>query len=381
MSETNELIKREITLKGTGIEDKEKDLDRWRSNIWKFYLFSIFMGFHMISGVLIPFFTQWGNLSFVEIMLLQSYFTIMILIFEIPCGAIADYISRKSSLILGAVANISAAIVYGMIPNIGLFIIGETLWAFSSALISGTDQAFLYDSLRKLNRDSEISKIMARRRSFFLIGMTFAAPVGSFIGQCISLPLTMLGMTIPFTVATIISLTFHEPNHDLEPRDFFLFWTYQIYLQALGVPLIFYGFVASSMTIIQIIFNNLASRIGKVKHKTIYLRIFTLVPGIAYILMALIYFSPISIALILLLIGFGFSRSIIFIKGINEQIKTRNRATVLSTINMFGSLLMAILYPVIGSLVTMNLSFTFIITGIIVILFGVITKLKNENFK
>ncbi|MEJ2249600.1 MAG: MFS transporter [Candidatus Lokiarchaeota archaeon] len=219
MSETNELIKREITLKGTGIEDKEKDLDRWRSNIWKFYLFSIFMGFHMISGVLIPFFTQWGNLSFVEIMLLQSYFTIMILIFEIPCGAIADYISRKSSLILGAVANISAAIVYGMIPNIGLFIIGETLWAFSSALISGTDQAFLYDSLRKLNRDSEISKIMARRRSFFLIGMTFAAPVGSFIGQCISLPLTMLGMTIPFTVATIISLTFHEPNHDLEPRE------------------------------------------------------------------------------------------------------------------------------------------------------------------
>jgi hypothetical protein len=414
MTETNELIEKEILIDDAKHHTKEKNLDRWRSNIWKSYIFSIFMGFHMISGVLIPFFMQWGNLSFVQTMVLQSYFTVMVLIFEIPCGAIADYISRKASLIFGAVANTCAAIVYGIFPNIGLFILGETLFALSIALISGTDQAFLYDTLRKLNRGDEISKIMARRRNFFLIGMTVAAPVGSLIGQFISIPLAMLGMAIPFLIATIITFTFHEPTDILEEHEhesymqivisgfkelrgnktlqllafemiivesliFFLFWTYQIYLETLGIALIFYGLVASSMTIIQILFNSLASRVGKVKHKTLYLRLFTLVPGIAYILMAVVIFAPVSIALMLILIGFGFSRSIIFIKGVNDQIKTRNRATVISTINMFGSLIRTALYPLIGFLVSTNLSITFIILGIIIVFFGAITKLKNEH--
>jgi len=79
----------------------EKDLKTWKWNIKKLYLFQFLMNFHLISGVLIPFFIQWGKLSFFEIMCLESYFTIMILIFEIPCGAIADYISRKFMLFLG----------------------------------------------------------------------------------------------------------------------------------------------------------------------------------------------------------------------------------------------------------------------------------------
>jgi MFS family permease len=414
MTEINEILDKKISVEGAKHQSKEKNLDRWRSNIWKSYLFSIFMGFHLISGSLIPFFTVWGRLDFVEIMLLQSYFTMMILIFEIPCGAVADYISRKSSLVLGALFNISAAVIYSLSPNISLFILGETLFALSGALVSGTDQAFLYDTLRKLNREDEISKVMARRRSCFLVGITLAAPIGSFIGQYISLPLTMFGMSISFSIATLISFFFHEPNHDLEPSEsesylkiaisgfkelrnnkklqllafemiivesliFFLFWTNQIYLDALGIPLIFFGFVASSMTIIQIIFNIIASRIGKVKNKTAYLKLFTLAPGIAYILMALIFFVPVSIVLILVLIGFGFSRSIIFIKGINEQIKTRNRATAISTINMVGSLLRTLLYPMIGYLVSTNLRLSFIIMGIVIVFFGVITKLKNED--
>ncbi|MBD3194769.1 MAG: hypothetical protein GF317_06925, partial [Candidatus Lokiarchaeota archaeon] len=64
------------------------DFKIWKHNIWKVYIYEIFIAFHLISGVLIPFFVDWGGLEFVEIMFLQSYFTTMILVFEIPCGAI-----------------------------------------------------------------------------------------------------------------------------------------------------------------------------------------------------------------------------------------------------------------------------------------------------
>ncbi|MFX1343843.1 MAG: MFS transporter [Promethearchaeota archaeon] len=388
--------------------------EKWKSNILKSYIFHFFMGLHLISGVLLPFFISWGKLVFVEVMFLQSYFTMMILLFEIPCGAIADYISRKFSLILGALITAFAALIYGSYPHIIIFIIGETLWAFATALTSGTDQAFTYDTLKKLGKENDISKITARNRSFMLFGIAISAPIGSIIGAYLSLNLVMTLMFIPFFIATLVSLTLREPNNELEKKKtenylkvlksgfselrnnkilrllafemiitesivFFLIWTYQIYLEALSFQLVFFGLVSASMTIIQIIFNNMVPKLTtKLKNKTRFLQVYTIIPGLGYILMALIFYIPISVPLILTIIGFGFSRSIIFVKGINRQIETQNRATVLSTINMASSLIRTILYPLIGYLVMWNLSMTFFLLGTVIIIFAVLSRIKNE---
>ncbi|MHA1986902.1 MAG: MFS transporter [Promethearchaeota archaeon] len=392
---------------------KKPESNKWKANIWKSYLFKFFMGLHLISGVLLPFFMKWGGLTFVEVMFLQSYFTMMVLLFEIPCGAIADYLSRKYSLILGAFITAFAALIYGSIPDILIFVIGETLWAFAGALISGTDQAFLYDTLRKLERENDISTVMARNRSFMLVGIGISAPIGSMIGAFLSLNLVMTFMFFPFLIATMIALTLKEPNHELEKNMekyvtviisgfkelknrrilrrlafemivaesivFFLIWTYQLYLEALDFPMIFFGFIGASMTVIQIVFFNIIPKLENVvKNKKRFLLLYTLVPGIGFILLALIYYIPISIPLILAIIGFGFSRRIIFIKSINKQIETQNRATVLSTINMISSLIRMVLYPLIGYLVMWNISITFILLGVIIIFTAVLSKVKNE---
>ena len=390
------------------------DLKKWKANIWKSYLFNFLMGLHFISGVLLPFFLNWGNLTFVGVMLLQSYFTMMVLVFEIPCGAIADYISRKFSLILGALITAFAALIYGSYPNIIIFAIGETLWAFAGALISGTDQAFIYDTLRILERENDISRVVARKRSFMLIGIGISAPIGSMIGAFLTLNLVMTFMFFPFFIATLISLTLKEPNHALEKVEsekhitviksgfkelthnkilrllafemittesivFFLIWTYQIYLGVLNFPIIFFGFIGASMTLIQIVFFNIIPKLeNRMSNKRRFLRLYTLVPGIGFILLALIYYLPISIPLILAIIGFGFSRRIIFIKSINKQIETQNRATVLSTINMISSLIRMILYPFIGYFVMWNLSCTFILLGSGILVIALLSKVKSE---
>ena len=402
---------------GSEKEDNYFDLGIWKSNIWKSYLIHFFMGFHLISGVLIPFFLTWGKLTFVEVMFLQSYFTIMILIFEIPCGAIADYISRKFSLILGGLSTALAALVYASYPNIVIFAIGETLFALGHALTSGTDQAFSYDTLRKMGKEEEISKIMARNRSCFLVGVGISAPIGSIIGVVFSLSLTMSFMFFPFIIATLITLTLREPNHDLERDEtenyfkivrsgfkeltrnrvlrviaidlimtdsiiFFIFWTYQLYLEKFEFQLALFGLVAAAMTIVEIVFTNLVSKLQKrYKNKKLFIQFYTMIPGIGFILMATIYFVPVSIALILIVIGFGFSRDLLLINGINKQIETNNRATVLSTISMIGSLLRTFLYPVIGFLVMWNLSATFILLGSVIIIVTLLSRIKNEYLK
>lgn len=373
------------------------------------------MGFHFISGVLLPFFMTWGKLTFMEVMFLQSYFTMMILVLEIPCGAIADYLSRKLSLTLGAISTAIAALIYGTYPHIVIFSVGETLWAFGAALTSGSDQAFIYDTLKKLGQENKISNVMARSKSFMLLGIAISAPIGSIIASSLSINLAMTFMVIPFFIATLISMTLKEPFYEnikkksksylyivkdglvelknnkilrllalemviTESMVFFLIWTYQIYLEALDVQIIFYGFISASITIIQVIFNNLVPTIeNKISNKRRLLRLFTIIPGIGFICMALIFFAPVSILLILLIVGFGFSRSIIFIKGINTQIETENRATVISAISMVASLLRTILYPLIGYVIEWNLSFGLIILGSVIILAALFSRIKSED--
>ncbi|MEJ2296154.1 MAG: MFS transporter, partial [Candidatus Lokiarchaeota archaeon] len=256
----------------------------WKLNILKLNIFNFMMGFHMISGVLLPFFLTWGKLTFVEIMILQSFFTLMILVLEIPCGAIADYISRKFSLTLGALSTALAALVYGSFSNYFVFMLGETLFALGNSLISGTNQAFLYDTLIKMGRSEQLSKYTARNRSFALFGITLSAPLGSLIGSVISLNLVIILMFIPFSIAMMISFSLKEPiveHEDSKAQNymqviktgfkelnnnkilrilafdlvigeslvFFLLWTYQVYLEKLNVPLEFFGLISASMTI------------------------------------------------------------------------------------------------------------------------------------
>lgn len=391
------------------------NIRKWRSNIWKSYLIHFLMGCHFISGVLLPFFLMWGKLAFIDVMVLQSFFTIMVVIFEIPCGAIADYLSRKLSLVLGALSTALAALIYSSYPNIIVFMIGETLFALGDSLISGTDQAFTYDTLRKLGEEQEITKTMARNRSYMLLGVGISAPIGSFIGAMLSLQITMSLMFFPFIAATIIALTLREPNHDFvekkqepylktiksgvrelaknrvlrrlalsqvitETLTFFLIWTYQLYLESLNFSIEYFGFVAASMTIVQIIFTNIIPRLKKLsRNNKLFLQIYTIIPGIAYISMSFITSVPIGITLILIVIGMGFSRRIIFTEGINKQIQSENRATALSAISMITYLLRSLLYPLIGYIVMVDLRLTFIFLGALIIIFTVSSRIQKES--
>ena len=152
-----------------------------------------------------------------------------------------------------------------------------------------------------------------------------------------------------------------------------------MYLENLRFEIGYFGFVSASLTMIQIILNNIAPKLEKrYSNKRKLIQIYTLIPGIGFLLMSFVTYIPGSIALILIVIGMGFSRRIIFTNGINKQIETDNRATVISTISMIASLIRAILYPLIGYLTMISLGFTFIFLGIMIIFFAVFSRIKNE---
>ena len=395
-----------------------------KKNIWKAYIIKFFMCMHLVGGVLVPFFTDWGQISFTQIMILQAWFMFCIFILEIPTGTIADYLGRKNTLILACAVNIAAVLVYSSVPNFFIFMLGEFLWATTQALASGASEAFIYDTLKNIEETEKSKKVYGRFESWGILGYIVSAPLGSLIAYFWGLRMTMMLMSIPFSVGFIIGLFLKEPIHDLDIQEkdkkgfftilkdgvkFFykskplkilainmisigimallMVWIYQPILIYLNIDIIYFGIIHASFLIFEVIIMNnfenleklLRSRERLVLISAIFTGIFFLIPGILLFLPIPIIISlPLIISSIIIVCAFGFTRRVLLINYMNKHIESSERATILSTVNMFQTLLFVSIFPVFGVLVEWSLIFPLIFFGILAIFFSFVFRVKEE---
>ena len=80
---------------------------------------------HLMSAVIIPFFREWGRLSFVQIFALQTWFMLACFLMEVPTGAVADRFGRKVSVACGGFLLAAASLLYGSFPHLAVFVVGR----------------------------------------------------------------------------------------------------------------------------------------------------------------------------------------------------------------------------------------------------------------
>jgi len=383
-----------------------------QSNIWKIYLFNFFISLHFVGAVLIPFFLDWGKISFFQVMILQTWFVIWVFLLEIPTGAIADFWGRKTSLALACLVSALGAFVYASQPEFLMFLLGEFLLALGFALLSGASDALIYDSLKTEGQENISKKVFGRVTSFSMLGLMVAAPIGSIVATSLGLRWTMLLMATPFTIAFFIALTLKEPKtktKDESPRYlqilfggvkyfynhkilktlaidsvvigiliFFLIWTYQLLLKQLGVNLVYFGLINALMIGSQIIVMNNFERLEKIfGSKTKYLTFSALISGIAFVFLGINPYVIPAIVGIIIISAFGISRIVLISNYIQKHVESSNRATVLSTISMLRRFGLAIGYPLVGLMVEWSLNYALIILGTIIIIFSLTSKVKE----
>ena len=92
------------------------------------------------------FLTQKG-LSLLEINLLNCCFMFSSFLLEIPTGAIADFLGRKRSVIIGLWFYSISFLIYFLSDNFWQFLLAEIIGAFAVSCISGALEALVVDSL------------------------------------------------------------------------------------------------------------------------------------------------------------------------------------------------------------------------------------------
>lgn len=389
-----------------------KKLFKWPKEIYIFWLVDFVLGIQLVGAILLIFFKDWGGLNQTQTQMLQSWFMIWIFILEIPTGVFGDVKGKKFSVMLGYSLMILGILVYSAIPNIWLFILGELIFAMAVAFISGAKEAWMYDVSVKLNQKDRYRDISVTSSNLHMLGMIVASAIFIPISRVLpvqhifklsiisnGIALILLGIFIPSTDGKREKSL--KPNYletaksgfrllkenvnlrklaiyisILGSTSYFVIWLYQEALNVLNEPKEMYGVYRIVLLVAEIVMIRIgAILLKKCNLKRAYIAIAVIV-SMGFLLAA--YFQNRVGVLFLLVLAGGLGLQIkgLLSKELNDEIDSKQRATVLSFIGMVMRLMLAIFNPFIGFVVDSRGVFVaFAILGVVSLL-GVFLKPK-----
>ncbi|MBP8850731.1 MAG: MFS transporter [Breznakibacter sp.] len=152
---------------------------------------------------------------------LKAFYSISIVIFDLPSGYLADIIGRKRSILIGAVLGTLGFFIYSTTTGFYAFLLAEIALGIGQSFINGADGALLYDSLRESKRESDYLKYEGR---MFSVG-NFSEAAGSFCGGILafySLRLPFFFQTGVAFMAIPAALLLYEPLRQESTRKSFI---------------------------------------------------------------------------------------------------------------------------------------------------------------
>lgn len=160
---------------------------------------------------------------------LKAFYSLSIVIFDLPSGYLADMIGRRRSLLIGATLGTLGFAIYSFTASFYYFMLAEIALGIGQSFINGADSALLYDTLKSDKRENEYLKYEGR---LFSVG-NFAEAAGSFVGGALalySLRLPFLAQTGVAFMAIPAAYFLVEPPVHREMKGGFLATLYSIKL-------------------------------------------------------------------------------------------------------------------------------------------------------
>lgn len=246
------------------------------SNIWKVFLFILFQRRAFIPLLSIYFLTLPGTFAH-QVGIFSGLGFLASFLFEIPSGYFADNFGHKRTLIISKFlmffSTLSFISAYYFTP-FWFFVLGSVCMNFAFAFSSGTMSAFVHDFLIGMGNDSKFSKFMGKLTAnislismIFIILLPFTTKFGILFPFYISLGVDVIGIFVAFSFVkskldgrvqkedkkSIFLVLREAKKFGLFPISIFSgaiigfmtgFNGYRsIYLEFLGMPIIYLGFV------------------------------------------------------------------------------------------------------------------------------------------
>ena len=351
-----------------------------KRNIRLFRWTSLFGGMVFSAAIWVSFYTRIVN--FTQLSLLTALSFGVTTVFELPTGALADLMGRRKTIILGYLLFGVLDIYVAFASNIYMLLVVFILSGVADALISGSDVALLFDSLKGLGKDKSFIKVSAKNGVIFRSALVVATLSGGYLYKTsVKLPYILMGLSRLVIVFFVFKMT--EPKIDTEKfslrsyvrqtRDGFKELFKSSYMRRLTV---FYAFVGGITWSCLRYFNQpFAKELGfaDIERSWLFALVFL---GVSLLLLFLtkkeelltrnrVYLGFPLIMLLALLPGVfatktlvpifisgtiftGVARFVILNRYTNKEFLSKYRATAISALNMLVSLFYIILVGLSG---------------------------------
>jgi MFS family permease len=361
------------------------------------------------------------GLSFLQIMLLESILLLADLLFELPTGVLGDRVGRKWSLVFGSIVMLLSWIPWFIGDTFPYFACSFFLGGIAYAFQSGSDEALIYDDLKQQGKEKKMQKFIGIYDASIMAGFAIASLIGGFLAASHNMDAFYLLYKLTVVMqglGLLVCLTIHEPPITKEgrakahlqetavqhfvngakylfqhkklrkifllnlftvPFSYVLIYLFQPYLQQANVPAALFGVAVFCASVASI-----AAKMSSYKMQEWFgvekgTLIATIAPGVAWLLMALIFDPVLSFAMYILCDAIGNLRDPIFSDYTNRHIESHNRATVISTIYVIESFYAMIARPFMGWLADFDIRYAFVAIGLIIVSAAIFLRIGKED--
>ena len=365
---------------------------------WTFYAYKFMSECLPIYAFYALLFLERGvELSRIPVLIaLWSGFAIL---FEVPTGILADRVNRKNLLILGALLKGGCFIIWYFSDSFWQFALGFMIWAFSTALASGTEEGLLFDSLKRDGREEEFTgiygKVQAAGIVGALVGIVSAGGLSLFLslGQIallsgfIAVIDAILALNIRGTQTkrttgaekkesmgeTLRSaLGFIKTNRVAQLLIFFIVFVASLgnYLDEFDALIIgdfgldlFWVTVIFSIRFIFMALGDLAAPFFEKRIKSLGAMVLLAIPGCLLLVVFALFWNPLALAAFGLCFFVLSVVNVLVVSRLNHEMKEEARATVMSLLGVgqnLGMILLALAFGWLTGMVGMQQTYLMI---------------------
>jgi MFS family permease len=175
-----------------------------------YYIYKATKAVEFYRPIMYLFFLAQG-LTFTQIAVLETIYNLTTLLGEVPTGYVGDRVGRRNSLLIGTVMISLTLCGIGLANSFAALAVLYVCWSAGYNFRSGSEDAWLYDTLTDDLSEDEFARVRGRGESASLAVGACAAVVGGYLGS--------IDLSYPWFVAagvtglgTVVLLTLDEPD-------------------------------------------------------------------------------------------------------------------------------------------------------------------------
>lgn len=400
--------------------------------IFKFGLYGLLKNLRFFEPYMIIYFIMSG-LNLFLVGLLFSIREIIIFLFEVPSGVLADRYGKKSELVVCFLFYILSFVVFFLADSFYLFAVAMSLFALGEAFRSGTHKSMIMAFIDKNDIFDSKTKIYGLTRSYSLIGSMIASLVS--IALVLILPeirYLFLVAIVPYLIDLVLILSYPNYLNDRKDVSFSIksflkhafknvkytltktkvritvfssasyqamFKSIKDYIQPILIAITFSTVLFANLTpkentkvylgIIYAVLYLMSSIASKNAYKTsaignpkTLIRFMWLSTAISVMVLSLFLNSIFVVALVFLVLYITTNiRRPIMVERIAAVTDLDKRASVLSVETQTSSLLVALFAPLIGLLAQYSMSLLFLAFGLLMLVVFAASSFSNKFAK